>query len=214
MNASVAAARQINLYNPALVPRREQFSARQLVAWVVIAASAMAIIAWWAASQTRSLRHEMAAQTVRSPAGPGGDAAATPQQVDALEKALRDRKSALEARKAARDALARGMAGPDRGPSAVMRRIADSIPATAWLTELRAAGGRIDVRGRALDPAAIDGWLDRLRTSGLVAPSPVPAVKLERIDAPPGPAAGLPPAYAFHISAALSSPFADEGIRP
>ncbi len=214
MNASVAAPQQINLYNPALLPAREQFSARQLVAWVVIAASAMAAIAWWAAGETRALRREMADQAARAPAAPGADAGPTPHQVAALETTLRGKQALLETRRTARDALKRGMAGPDSGPSAVMRRMADSIPPTAWLTELRAAGSRIDVSGRTLDPAAVDRWLDSLRASGLVATAPAPAVKLERIDAPAGPSARAAQAYAFHISAALSSPFAEEGARP
>lgn len=209
--SAIAAPQQVNLLNPALLPKRERFSARQLLTWVVLAVISMAAVAWWAMSQTQSLRSEMAQQAARTQASavPG---AVTPQQVAMLEQVVRDRTAQLEARKAARDALKRGMAGAGRGPSAVMRQIADSIPAAAWLVELRAAGTRIELVGRTLDPSAVDAWIERLRAAGLVAPAPSPSVRLERIESPPG--SRVPEAYTFQVSAALAAPLADEGGRP
>lgn len=213
---------QINLYNVSLIPKREQFSARQIVAGVVLAAVAMVAVALWSTLQMRSLRQEVAEQakqlasrSARALAPPtlGGEAVPTPQEVAALEQALRNKQASLEARRAARDALKRGMAGPDSGPSALMRLVATSIPQAAWMTELRAVGGRIDLAGKALDPAAVDAWLDRLRASGFLAEKPVPTLRVERIEA--SEAAGRrAPAYAFDISATLASPLAHEGGQP
>ena len=220
MNATAAAPLQVNLYNPALLPQRERFSARQIAGGVVIAGLAMASVAWWAYDQSRTLRKEIAeqaqfraAETARALAPPAldGRPVPSPQEVAALEQAVKAREALLDSRRAARDALKRGMAGPDAGPSALMRLVATSIPREAWITELRATGSRLDVSGRATDPAAVEAWLTRLRGSGFLAEKPAPALKLERMEA----AAATPPraagGYTFSVSATLASPLAEEG---
>lgn len=222
MSALAAAVpRQINLYNPALLPKREHFSARQIAVGVAAAAVAMVAVAWWAAKEADVLRREVTAQAkqlesetarAQAPLLLDGQAVPTPQQVAVLEQALRERHALLEARRAARETLKRGRAGPDAGPSALMRIIAETIPPAAWLTEVRAVGARIEVSGKAIDPAAVQGWLERLRASGFLAEKPVPTVRVERIEAA-APAGRSLPTYLFSISAELSAPLADEG-RP
>lgn len=218
-SAPAVVPRQINLYNPALLPKREHFSARHIAVGVAAAGVAMVAIAWWAAKQSDVLRGEIASQaqelaseTARAQGPPlvDGQPVPTPQQVALLEQALRDKQAQLEARRAAREALKRGRAGPDAGPSALMRIIAESIPAAAWLTEVRAVGGRFELTGKTIDPAAVQGWLERLRASGFLAEAPVPTVRVERIEAA-APAGRTPAAYLFSISAELSAPLADEG---
>jgi hypothetical protein len=205
---------QINLYNPSLMPARERFSARHIVVWIVFTALSLGVFAWWAKNETQSLRREMADQAARAPAPRAGEGGTTPQQVAALEQALRDRLAMLESRKAARDALKRGIADRDNGPSGVMRLVAQTIPPTAWISEVRVAGSRFEVAGKALDPGAIDGWLERLRESGRVAAAPPPAVRVERIETPVGATAHVAQTYVFHISATLATPFADDGAKP
>jgi Tfp pilus assembly protein PilN len=222
MNAVAASPLQVNLYNPELLPKRERFSARQIATGVLAAGIAMAAVAWWALMQSSALRKEMAeqaqyraAQTARAMVPPtlDGKPVPTPQEVAALEQGLKAKRAQLESRRAARDTLKRGMASAESGPSALMRLVATSIPREAWLTELRAAGSRLDVAGRATDPAAVEAWLARLRTSGFLAEKPAPALKLERMEA--GPAAGRGTSgYTFNVSATLAAPFADEGKAP
>lgn len=213
---------QVNLYNPALLPKREQFSARQIAAGVAVAAVAIGAVSWWAASQSRELRLEVEVQarmraerTARALAPPtlDGRPVPSPQQVAALEQGLQAKTALLQARKASLDSLKRGMAGAQSGPSALMRLVASTIPPSAWLSEIRASGSRLDIAGKSLDPAEVDGWLARLRASGLLAESPTPTVRLERIEAPTA-GGRAQPAYQFTLSAALSSPFADEAARP
>jgi hypothetical protein len=201
---------QVNLYDPSLLPARHAFPVRQLLGWVLIAALALGVVAWWARDQIGSLRGEMAREAARSRPAEAGP---TQQQVAGLGEALRSRLALLEARRAAREALERGMARPDAGPSAVLRRIADSIPPTAWLVELRVAGSHVDIRAKALDPAAVDAWLERLRATHFLAERPAPTLRLDRIDPPAGSAQALP-VYGVQLSAALEAPFADEGGRP
>ena len=220
MNAIAASPRQVNLYNAALLPKKERFSARQIAVGVIVAGVAMVAVAWWAAGESGALRKEIAeqaqyraAQTARALVPPtlDGKPVPTTQEVAALELALKGKHVLLEARLAARDTLKRGMAGPDAGPSALMRLVASSIPREAWVTEIRVAGSRLDVAGRATDPAAVEGWLARLRNSGFLAEKQAPALRLERMEAAaPGRAGG---GYTFNISAILASPLAEEG-RP
>jgi Tfp pilus assembly protein PilN len=206
------APQQVNLLNPALMPATEHFSGRHLLTWILVAAVALVAVAWWAVTETRELREEMAETARNNPVSPGADAGPTPQQVAALEQSLQARKAMLEAKLATRDALTRGLSAHNGGPSAVMRIMADSIPASAWLTEVRVHGGRIDVVGKALDAAAVDAWLERLRNAGFLAAQPAASVKLERLETPP--AARLPPTYSFQVSAPLALAFADDGARP
>lgn len=222
MNAIAAGPQQVNLYNPALLPQRERFSARQIAAGVIVAGVAMVAVAWWALSESRTLRKEMAeqeqyraAQTARALAPPtlAGKAVPTLQEVGTLEQALKARHALLESRRAARDALKRGMASAESGPSVLMRLVATSIPREAWLTELRVSGSRLDVAGKATDPAAVEAWLARLRASAFLAEKPAPTLKLERMDAAAAPARSGS-GYTFNVSATLAAPLAEEGKGP
>ena len=212
--------RQINLYNASLIPTREIFSARLMVAWVFMAVIAMAAIAWWAVVEKRKVSAEVAnlasRQTVerarKTAVLPSGEVLPTPQELAAREQALRNQQALLETRRARLEALKRGMASENGGPSALMRLIANSAPPQVWVTEVRVAGSHIDISGKTLDPNTIGVWLDYLRTSVYFAVKPVPAVRLERVDVP-APAREFV-VYSFAISAALSSPFAEEGGRP
>jgi Tfp pilus assembly protein PilN len=219
---AAAPPRQINLYDRSLLPTRERFSARQIALGIGAASLAMAAIAWWAAGEAATLRREVAEQAKQleleaalalAPPQLGGRVVPTPEQVAALEKALGDKQALLDTRLAAREALKRGMAGPGSGPSAIMRTIAESVPRAAWLTGVRVVGARIDLTGRTIDAAAVEGWLDGLRASGFLAESPAPTVQVERLDPATTPARSAH-AYLFTISAELSAPLADEGAEP
>lgn len=231
--------RQINLFNPALIPAREIFSARLIVGWVLVAVVAMTAVAWWAVIETRSVSQEVSTQAARQieakartvPISIPGEEFLTPEQAAAREQTLRRQQSLLETRRALRDTLKRGTASATSGPSALMRLIATSVPPQVWLTEVRVAGSQFEVSGKTLDPFAVNVWLDRLRASGQLVEKPLPVMRVERIEtnapamtAPstPSPTPPIPaappvrslPVYTFGLSAVLSSPFADDGGRP
>jgi hypothetical protein len=222
--AAVAPLRlqQVNLLNTGLIPKRESFTARHILVWSVIALVAMGVLGWWTSVETGKLRREVAENAARlaaesafalKPRLPGGEVAPTPQEIAALEQAWQARKSELEASRGARELLKRGLAGPDDGPSALLRLIARTLPDAAWLTEVRVAGERFDVSGKSLDAAVVNAWLEQLRASGFLAEKPMPALRIERTDAP-APSGGVLPVFVFSISAALAVPFAEEGVRP
>jgi len=212
----------VNLLNPALLPKRESFTARHIAVWSAMALVAMVALGWWAGRETARLRAEVAANAQRlaaatalatAPRLPSGEVAPTPQEVAALEQALLAKRTLLEARRSARDAGRRGLAGPNEGPSAMLRLVAATLPPAAWITEVRAAGERIDVSGRTLEAAAVDAWLERLQAAGFLAAGTQPTLRIERTEAP-APAGGSLPVYLFAISGTLAAPLADEGSPP
>jgi len=73
-------------------------------------------------------------------------------------------------------------------------------------------GARIDLKARALEPSAVEGWLEKLRSVGFLLEQPAPTLRIDRIDAAAGPP-GAPTAYSVAITATLAKPFA-EGGRP
>ena len=219
---AVASLRQINLYNPSLLPVREVFSARLIVTWVVIAALAMAAVGWWALLEKRNVSREVAIQLSQQAAinarstvvGADGAALPTPQQVAAIRESLRSKHALLETRRATRDLLTRGLASEKAGPTALMRLIATTVPPQLWLTELRVNGKQVTIAGKTLEPSAVNLWLDRLRASGYLIETPMPTMRVEQLASAVPAVPGVPLVYTFNIAAGLASPFADEGATP
>lgn len=224
--------RQINLLNPSLLPKREFFSGRSVLGWVIVAIIAMSAVAWWAVTETRSVSRQASEQTVLRAAEKqrllgampaDAESIPTPQQIAAMDQSLRTKQTALESRRAALVTLKRVLGTENGGPSATLRTFATSMPDSVWLTELRATAGRLEVTGKTLDPAAVNAWLDRLTAAGYLTKKPVPAVRIERADvagaatAPVGtPSTTTPvtasrvPVYSFSIVATLTHPFAED----
>ncbi len=88
-------------------------------------------------------------------------------------------------------------AAADAAPAAWLDWLAAHWPADAWLQRVRAGGGRIDIEGYTLAPAALRGWMQQLATSGPQVPlstAPGPQVPLSSApgpQAPPSTAPGL-----------------------
>lgn len=211
--------RQINLYNAALIPKRELFSARLILWWLVISILLMAAVGRWAMIETRSISREIAIQAGQQasararalPMATDGEVLPTPQQVAALEQKLRSQQELLEKRQTFWRTLNQGTTAENGGPSALMRQFSKNIPPQVWLTEIRVTGGRIDVTGKTLDPVAVNALVDRLQTAGYLAAKPSAAIRLERTDV--SSSVRTPLVYSFSVAAALSSTFADEGAR-
>lgn len=214
--------RQINLYNPSLLPTQEVFTARRISVGVVAAVLIMASIGWWAFAERQRLSQEIAskaaaraAETARAEViFAAGGAPLTPTQLAALETTLNSQRAMLAAKRDARDLLRRGLATDKAGPSALMRLLANSAPAQAWLTDIRVGGNQMEVVGKTLDPAAVNVWLARLTASGYLSAMPLPTLRLERVEAPAPPPGRAFPVYAFTIAGTLASPFSDDGGRP
>jgi Tfp pilus assembly protein PilN len=232
MSASAAFAqkKQINLFNASLVPSKEVFTANRIVIGVVAALLTMVAIGWWAVSERQKLAQELAKQTAaraaeatRTQLAVGVDAPLTPQELASREQALKTQVATVAARKVVRDALKRGLATDKQGPSALLRTLANTAPADAWVTELRAEGSQFELIGRTLDPTAVSLWQERLTAAGALAPTPMPVVKVERAEAVLPTSTGAtaiaasprgPGVYTFSIIGALAAPFAGERGKP
>ena len=66
------------------------------------------------------------------------------------------------------------------GASVVLRLLAQTLPASMWLTEVRLTEGRIELSGQTQQPEALRPWLDRLRTEPALAGQSLQALKVER----------------------------------
>ena len=219
---AVASVRQINLYNPSLIPESEVFSARLILTWVAITALAMAAIGGWAIVEKRNVSRQVATQLSQQAAnsarstvvGANGEVLPTPQQVEAIRQSLKGKYALLETRRATRDVLTRGLASEKGGPAALLRLIATSVPPQLWLTELRVNGKQVSIAGKTLEPSSVNMWLDRLRASGYLLEMPLPTMRVEQLASAAPAMAGVPLVYTFNIAAGLVSPFADEGAAP
>ncbi len=223
-NAMFAQKTQINLFNPSLVNSDEVFTANRILVGVVGALITMAAIGWWAASErqrlTQAVQTQAAARQAElarlQQAAGVGDAILTPQELAAREQLLKAQVATLDARRAVRDGLRRGLANDKQGPSALLRTLAGSVPVDTWITELRAEGSQFELSGKTLDAAAINAWQDRLHLSGTLAAQPMPVIKVERTDAVTAASAmsRAPTVYNFTITGTLAAPFAGEKGRP
>jgi len=224
MSASnLAPVAHINLFNPGLLPTKKSFSARSVTVWATVAVLAMIGVGWWAVIEKEKIARQVQEQAARVSADSArsAEAMATPQQLAALEQAVRAKQTVLESKRALRDGLRYGAASEASGPSATLRLMAATIPAEVWLTQISARGSRLEIAGRTINPMALAGWMNRLGETGFFAARPVSSVKLESADFAGTTADAAQPVrtntrlgvYTFALSADLARPLADDGVR-
>ncbi len=199
---------QINLYSPILLAPRRYFSARAMLLSLGVFALVLAAVCAWMLVSGSSLRRELQgsvqAQTAERerltqalaarPAAPGA----------ALEQELAQQQQVLSARRALLDELTRGRTTAGRSHAAMLRMVAQTVPAAVWLTEIRLVEGRLELIGMTLQPEALRPWLVQLGKDALIADQRLAAVKLERVAAGANPPAGRPlpagaQAWAFQL---------------
>lgn len=197
---------QINLCNPIFLTQKRYFSAstmaRALGVFVLLGGLLSVYWGWTlqvlsagyqqsvASNQREIARLQAAIQTNRAAAGPA-DAAAV--------KELETRKAELQQRELLLHELKRGLLREGYGHAARLQLLARSIPAQAWVTEVRADDLRLELSGYTLEPAALNGWVARLAESPLLEGQQLSVVKVERVSAevrPGAPAAPALPAVA------------------
>lgn len=197
---------QINLRNPIFLTQKRYFSAstmaRALGVFILLGGLLSAYWGWKlqalsagyqqsvTSNEREIMRLQAAIQTNRAAAGPA-DAAAV--------KELETRKTELQQRELLLQELKRGLLREGYGHAARLQLLARSIPAQAWVTEVRADDLRLELSGYTLEPAALNGWVARLADSPLLEGQQLSVVKVERVstEARPGaPAAPVLPAVA------------------
>ena len=179
---------QINLYSPILLSPRRHFSARAMVQALGVLTLGLAALAAWSAHSASRMKADLdatAAANQREKAqltAALASRASAPKDTQTLEQQLAQARSALAERRALLDALDPGRGGAGTGHGELLRMLAETVPDTLWLTELKRAEGRIELAGVALHPEALNPWLAELAQHPLLAGAPLRAVKVEHSD--------------------------------
>jgi len=140
----------------------------------------------------------------------------------ALVQELQARQGELERRQALLAELRRGLLRDGQGHAARLQLVARSIPPQAWVTTIKADEQSLELGGYTLEPAALNGWMERLAQSPLLQGQQLSVVKVERVategrgpGAAPAPvlarAAGVP-LWAYTLVTAAAP--ATTGARP
>jgi Tfp pilus assembly protein PilN len=140
----------------------------------------------------------------------------------ALVQELQARQGELERRQALLAELKRGLLRDGQGHAARLQLVARSIPPQAWVTTIKADEQSLELGGYTLEPAALNGWMERLGQSPLLQGQQLSVVKVERVatdgrgpGAAPAPvlarAAGVP-LWAYTLVTAAAP--ANTGAKP
>lgn len=197
-------SQQINLYSTALPAPRERFSAEAVAAGIAVTAGVVVALCVWSfavtrnagadADAARAVQAQEQAQLTASLAGlPSGGT-----ESGALEQQLAQAQTALQQRRAVLDELTRGQVHDGNRRSAMLRRVAQTVPATAWLTQIDIDDSRLELVGRTLQPEHLRPWLAELTVQPIVPGQPLAALKIER-DSGAVTAAGAPEPWVFTV---------------
>jgi Tfp pilus assembly protein PilN len=187
---------QINLYNPILLAPRRMFSARTMAQALGLLVLLLAAASTWvqlgsaalrrdrvASAQVQGAERERLVQVLA--AQPAASGVALEQELAQLQQGLAQRGALLAE-------LSRGRLVDGRSHAALLRLIAQTVPAPVWLTEIRLVEGRVELSGLTLQTEVLRPWLSRLADDPMTAGQHLVAVKVEKVL--PGSAAGAIPA--------------------
>jgi hypothetical protein len=162
-------SQQVNLFNPAFEHKQNHFSAATMGQGLGLLLAGVVALAWYGNGRVAALQQQAnagAAQLERKQARLAGVAGefAPRQKSTALEAELLEAESRLASLRQVAGVLQRGELGNTQGYSEYFKALARQNVDGLWLTgvSVGAAGNEIGVRGRALDPALLPGYLGRL----------------------------------------------------
>jgi Tfp pilus assembly protein PilN len=164
-------SQQINLFNPVFLQQKKIFSARTMGAALLLLVVGVAALQLYGKMRVQALQKQAdagAAQLATKQARLAGVAAEfVPRQKSAaVEAELAEAEGQLAALRDVSGVLARGELGNTQGYAEYFRALARQHVDGLWLTgvSIAGAGADIAVRGRALDPQRVPGYLNRLTT--------------------------------------------------
>lgn len=165
-------SQQINLFNPVFLQQKKIFSARTMAASLAALCVGVAALQVYAKTQVAAMQAQAdagAAQLKKTEARLASVTADfAPRQKDpALEAELAEARRQLAALRQVSGVLERGELGNTQGYAEYFRALARQHVEGLWLTGVSIANGgggsgNIGVRGRALDPGRVPGYLNRL----------------------------------------------------
>lgn len=162
-------SQQINLFNPIFLQQKKIFSTRTMVQALGVLALGVVAMALYGNARVASLQKEADAGAAQLQARQARltavNAEFPPRQKDPqLAVAVAEAERQLGALREVSGVLQGGGLGNTRGYAEYFRALARQHVEGLWLTGLTitGAGNEIGVRGRALDPESVPGFLTRL----------------------------------------------------
>lgn len=207
-------SRQINLYNPALLKKRQLLSADSLA--IAAALLLLAMVAW--STVVRIHAGRLGAESAPLEAR----LTAAREQVLALGKKMTDRHAdpalqneldamsgMLVSRQTAMGVLERGLGRGATAYSAYLRGFARETPAGVWLTGFTVGedGKGLEIRGRTTDPALVAEYIRRLAGDAAFAGRSFAAMQMGAgVRSEAAAAQSAPAYYDFTLSPVLPKP--------
>ena len=165
-------SQQINLFNPVFLQQKKLFSARTMAMSLAVLLAGIGAIQLYGNMQAATLQQQAdagAAQLSKTQARLATVTAefAPRQKNPAFEAELVEAQRQLAALRQVSGVLERGELGNTQGYAEYFRALARQHVDGLWLTGVTiggsgGSGGEIGVRGRALDPGRVPGYLNRL----------------------------------------------------
>jgi hypothetical protein len=217
-------SQQINLFNPVFLQQKKIFSARTMAGALLVLFAGVAALNLYGNMRLQSLQKQAdlgAAQLAQKQARLASVATefAPRQKNPAVDAELLEAERQLAALRDVSGVLERGELGNTQGYAEYFRALARQHVDGLWLTGVSITGAGIDigVRGRALDPQRVPGYLNRLTSEPIMRGKAFGSLQIaqgaagSRIE--DGKTAALPAPYvAQYVEFSLSS--APEGARP
>jgi hypothetical protein len=178
-------SQQINLFNPAFEQKKQLFTAATMALAVGALVLGLAGMGVYARLRVASLQREADAGAARleqvQKRLAGVSAEFAPRQKDPqLAAELLDAEAQLGGLRRVSGIIAHGDLGNTQGFAEYFRARARPRGEGLWLTgvNIGAAGQDLGVRGRALDPALVPGFLGRLRNEQVMQGKPVGSLQI------------------------------------
>ncbi len=178
-------SQQINLFNPAFLQKKKLFTAATMAASLgvlVLGLAGMSVAAKLRLASLQAQADQGAAQLERTQKRLAGVTSefAPRQQDPKLAEELGQAQGELLDLKEVAGTIDRGELGDTAGYAEYFRALARQSVEGLWLTgvSIAGAGQDIGVRGRALDPALVPGYLGRLRNERVMQGKPVGSLQI------------------------------------
>lgn len=211
-------SQQINLFNPVFLQQKKIFSARTMAAALAMLLTGVAALGLYGNVRLAALQEQADAGAVQLKKTEARlatvNAEFAPRQKNpALDAELAEAERQLASLRQVSGVLERGELGDTQGYAEYFRALARQHVEGLWLTGVSimgagSAGGEIGVRGRALDPGQVPGYLNRLTREPIMQGKSFGSMQI--VGAAPGAAdTGRAPSY---VEFSLSS--APEAAKP
>jgi hypothetical protein len=162
-------SQQINLYNPVFLQQKKIFSSRAMAAALLLLFAGVGALTLYGNMRLKALQKEAdagAAQLTQKEARLASVKTEFAPRVKSaeVEAELAEAESQLATLREVSGVLARGELGNTQGYAEYFRAFARQHVDGLWLTGVSIVGAGLDigVRGRALDPQRVPGYLNRL----------------------------------------------------